>query len=179
MKRTIRSALLHISAMIALSACATTQNKGSQLIAAGTSSGDAFGYSFAISGNTALVSAFLEDTAIGEDAGAAYVFILREGKWQREARLTAPDGAAGDTFGSNVAIYGDTALVGVMRDSDAGAGSGSVHVLVRSSGQWTHQANRLRKRILWMGGHSGKYLAHKSGPQSWPTARSDPLKEPI
>jgi hypothetical protein len=65
--------------MIALSACATTQNKGSQLIAAGTSSGDAFGYSFAISGNTALVSAFLEDTAIGEDAGAAYVFILRKG----------------------------------------------------------------------------------------------------
>lgn len=79
MKRTIRSALLHISAMIALSACATTENKGSQLIAAGTSSGDAFGYSFAISGNTALVSAFLEDTAIGEDAGAAYVFILRKG----------------------------------------------------------------------------------------------------
>lgn len=144
-KRTRRSALLHISAVIALSACATTQNRGSQLIAAGTSSGDAFGYSVAISGNTALVGAFREDTAMGEDAGAAHVFILREGEWQREARLTAPDGAAGDTFGGNVAIYGDTALVGVMRDSDAGAGSGSVHVFVRNSGQWAHQA----KLVAW------------------------------
>lgn len=139
-KRTVRSALLYISAVIALSACATTNNSASQLIATGATSGDALGYSVAISGNTALVGAFREETVMGEDAGAAYVYTLQEGKWQREARLTAPDGATGDTFGGNVAVHGDTALVGVMRDSDAGAGSGSVHVFVRKGGQWTHQA---------------------------------------
>lgn len=84
-KRTMRSALLHISAMIALSACATTQNRGSQLIAATTSSGEAFGYRVAISGNTALVGAFREDTAMGEDARA----ILKEGE---DGRFVCADG---------------------------------------------------------------------------------------
>ena len=140
MKHAIHSAVLHLYAVIALSACSTTQDSVSQMIAAGASSGDELGFSVDISGNTALVGAFREDTVMGEDAGAAYVYTLQEGHWQQEARLTAPDGAAGDTFGGNVAIYGDTALVGVMRDSDAGPGSGSVHVFVRSSGHWAHQA---------------------------------------
>ena len=140
MKHALYSAILHLFAVVSLSACSTTQNSVSEMIAAGTSSGDALGFSVTISGKTALVGAFREDTVMGEDAGAAYVYTLQEGHWHQEARLTAPDGAAGDTFGGNVAIHGDTALVGVMRDSDAGPGSGSVHVFVRDSGKWAHQA---------------------------------------
>ena len=136
----IRRRFLHISAVIALSACATTHEGAGPLIATGNAAGDELGYSVDISGNTALVGAFREDTAVGEDAGAVYVHTLKEGRWRQEARLTAPDGAAGDTFGGNVAVYGDTALVGVMRDGDAGAGSGSVHVFIREGGKWVHQA---------------------------------------
>lgn len=58
-----------------------------------------------------------------------------------QARLTAADGAVNDTFGSSVAISGETAVAGVPGD-DIGenSGQGSAYVFVRSGGMWTQQA---------------------------------------
>ena len=64
----------------------------------GTTSGEFFGLSVAISGNTALIGARY-DSQNGGLAGAAYVF--REtapGTWTQIAKLLADDGASGDTF---------------------------------------------------------------------------------
>ncbi|EJK50547.1 hypothetical protein THAOC_30427, partial [Thalassiosira oceanica] len=60
-----------------------------------------------------------------------------------QAKLLAPDGAADDSFGGSVAIYGDTIIVGSDEDDDNGLSSGSAHVLVRSGEEWTHQAKLL------------------------------------
>jgi hypothetical protein len=95
--------------------------------------GAAFGHAVAIRGDTVVVGAPVED---GTDAeiGPAYVFERNEGgagNWGNAARLVAMDAAAGDGFGSAVAVHGDTVLVGAPRASDQ---SGAVYVFERSLG---------------------------------------------
>ena len=54
--------------------------------------------------------------------------------FDREVKITASDGAAGDQFGDSVAISGDTAIVGAIRDDDNGSESGSAYVYQRDEG---------------------------------------------
>jgi hypothetical protein len=83
-----------------------------QLTALDGSSNDWFGYSVAVSGDTALVGAPLHSVSANAAQGAAYVFVRSGTTWSQQAQLTATDGAANDNFGTAVAIDGDTALVG-------------------------------------------------------------------
>ncbi|HXT41840.1 MAG TPA: Ig-like domain-containing protein [Candidatus Angelobacter sp.] len=57
-----------------------------------------------------------------------------------ETELTASDFAGFRHFGSAVAIDGDTAVVGVPFDSDAGFNAGAACVFIRSGSTWTQQA---------------------------------------
>lgn len=59
---------------------------------------------------------------------------LGTGFFNNEVKLTASDAAIEDRFGFAVSISGDTALVGVPDDDDAGAGSGSTYVYQRNAG---------------------------------------------
>ena len=52
------------------------------------------------------------------------------------AKLTASDGAADDSFGTSVAVSGDTVVVGAPLDSGASAGQGSAYVFVEPGGGW-------------------------------------------
>lgn len=100
---------------------------------------DSFGAAVAISGDTSIVGAVLDDD-MGVDSGSAYVFVRSEdGSWTQQAKLMAPDGDAGDLFGSAVAIFGDTVLVGAPSAKDNGVTTGAVHVFVRNGETWTHQ----------------------------------------
>jgi hypothetical protein len=96
---------------------------------------DRFGVSVALSGdgNTALVGAYLDDTAAGDDAGSAYVFVRSGTSWTPQAKLTAGDGAATDGFGISVALSsdGNTALVGAVGNA--------AYVFTRSGTSWTEQ----------------------------------------
>ena len=56
--------------------------------------GDSFGYGVAIDGNTVLVGAFKADIDGVIDAGAAYVFVLGDNGWQKQAKLVADPGFA-------------------------------------------------------------------------------------
>ena len=73
----------------------------------------------------------------GVDAGAAYLFDTKTG--QRLAKILPDDGAAGDEFGRDLAISGDTIVVGARLDDDIGNSSGAAYVFVRSAGIWTQQ----------------------------------------
>lgn len=100
------------------------------------SSTDYYGDSVAVSGDTAIVSEYGNDDA-GDTAGAAYVYYRDEGgsnAWGQVKELTASDAAAGDVFGSSVAIDGDAIVVGAPGDDDGGAYSGSAYVFERDSG---------------------------------------------
>lgn len=127
--------------VIVLTACAATPNPQQKLIANDGASEDFFGYSVALSGDTAVIGSFKDDDEIlGVDAGSAYVF-TRSGKvWRQQAKLTAADGAPNDTFGGNVVVSGGTIVIGAMRDDDKGENSGSAHIYIRSENIWSHQA---------------------------------------
>jgi FG-GAP repeat len=102
---------------------------------------DIFGVRVALSGDTALISARRDDDDVmGVDAGSAYIFIRTDTTWKQQAKLTAADGAADDRFGRDVALAGDTAVIGAMFQDDKGENSGSAYVFTRSGNLWTQQA---------------------------------------
>jgi hypothetical protein len=60
----------------------------------------------------------------------------------QEAKLQQEIGAAKDTFGADVSVSGDTALVGALsHDVGANVDQGSAYVFVRSGTGWTQQAH--------------------------------------
>jgi hypothetical protein len=101
---------------------------------------DFFGVSVSISGDTAIVGAYQDDTAAGSDAGSAYIFIRNGTVWTQQQKLTTSDGAVSDLFGVSVSISGDTAIVGAWgNDTAGGSNAGSAYVFTRSAGLWTEQ----------------------------------------
>ncbi len=110
-----------------------------KLTAAAADVNDQFGISVSISGDTAIVGAYLDDD-LAHDAGAAYVFVRSGVLWTQQAKLTAHDAAADDQLGRSVSVSGDTAVVGAWSDDDAGSWSGSAYVFVRSGTTWSEQA---------------------------------------
>lgn len=126
-------------------------------------SNDAFGTAVAISGNTVVVGAGGEDSdAIGvngdslnnlsSNSGAAYVFVRTGGVWSQQAYLKASNTESGDSFGSHLAMAGDTIAVSAHLEDSAATGvngdqannsvlhSGAVYVFVRNGGNWSQQA---------------------------------------
>jgi FG-GAP repeat len=113
-----------------------------KLLATGGGEDDRFGYAVALSGDTALVGATLEDDGL-TDAGAAYVFERQDATWTQTARLVPSDPAASQGFGNDVRLVGDVALIGAARDSTLGENSGAMYVFRRTGGAWTQEAKLL------------------------------------
>ncbi len=111
-----------------------------RLYAADGVAGDWFGCSVAVSGDTAVIGACLDDGSAGRWAGSAYVFARSGTTWTQQAKLTAPDGAPGDWFGCSVAVSTDTIVVGSEHDTTTAQAAGSAYVFVRSGDSWTQQA---------------------------------------
>jgi hypothetical protein len=102
---------------------------------------DHFGFTVAISGNTAVVGAPNHDVGADADQGAVYVFTRSGDTWTQQQRLTASPGGAGDLFGTSVDISGNTVIVGAsLDDVEGNANQGSAYVFQRSGGTWTQQA---------------------------------------
>ena len=101
-----------------------------------------FGFSVALSGDTAVVGGSTgviggSDHHADRAPGSAYVFERTGSTWVEQAKLTAgPDGATGDDFGTAVAVSRDTVVVGA---GGVGLG-GSAYVFARSGGAWREQA---------------------------------------
>ncbi|MBT3362749.1 MAG: hypothetical protein HN929_03190 [Chloroflexi bacterium] len=66
-----------------------------------------------------------------------------------ESKLTAGDGATGDSFGQSVAVSGDTMVVGAWGDDDLGTNAGSAYVYTRSGTTWTQQAKLQSSDGMW------------------------------
>lgn len=88
---------------------------------------DWFGHSVAVSGETIVVGAFLDDAG-ALDAGSAYVYKLVNGAAVLEAELHNPAPGQSEWFGFSVAASGGRAVVGTYNDLHAAAGSGTVYV---------------------------------------------------
>jgi len=116
----------------------TSWTQQAMLVAPDAEVNDNFGFSVALSDNTAVVAANGDDHTGGIDAGAAYLFARSGASWSLQDKLTASDAAASDSFGTAVALSDDTALVGASGDNLAsGADAGSAHVFAIEVTPWT------------------------------------------
>lgn len=88
-----------------------------------------FGDSIGLEGDTLMVGAPAER----EHTGRVYVFTRSGRTWSQQAALGATDAAKQRDFGADVALEGDTALVGAPWGN-------SVYAFTRSGGTWTQQA---------------------------------------
>jgi len=80
-------------------------------------SGDLFGRFVDIDGDRIVVGAPRHDGA-AENTGAAYTFTLLGDDWIMTKKLDSTDPGFAEEFGHDVAIDGDTALVGAWREED-------------------------------------------------------------
>jgi hypothetical protein len=91
------------------------------------------GSSVSISGDTVVVGDRAANVNGLRGAGAVHVFARNAGLWTQQAKLTATTPTAFYTFGSAVAIDGDTVVVG------AASSARRVHVYRRAGNVWSHQ----------------------------------------
>ncbi|WP_309045111.1 PKD domain-containing protein [Marinobacter sediminicola] len=111
-------------------------SESQQLIASDQSAIDYFGSSVALDGDTIVVGARNAD-----GGGAAYVFTRSNSAWSEQAKLVASDREPGASFGSAVAIEGDTVLVGASGYYKNGAGlQGAAYAFTRTGSSWSQQA---------------------------------------
>jgi hypothetical protein len=107
-----------------------------KLTTSDAASGDQFGRSVAISGNTIVVDARLADCDAGTDCGAAYVYRYDGVTWFEERKLTASGAAPGDWFGHSVSVSGDTAVVAaVNHDCETGGNCGAAYAFDLACGR--------------------------------------------
>jgi uncharacterized protein (TIGR03437 family) len=127
------------------SAYVFTHNRGvwtqqQRLIANDGATEDYFGNSVAISGDTVVVGAVVDDVLPNVNQGSVYIFLRSGGVWTQQQKLTANDGGAHEFFGFAVAINGDTLVVGAESDSiGANIIQGSAYVFTRSGNIWTQK----------------------------------------
>ena len=91
----------------------------------GINDGEYFGVSVSIDGGYAIVGAYGDDG----DTGSAYIFNRNDTTWTNEQKLTASDGAVGDSFGSSVSIDAGYAIIDATYDDD---NTGSAYVFMKS-----------------------------------------------
>ncbi|MBC8341687.1 MAG: hypothetical protein H8E63_08525 [Proteobacteria bacterium] len=113
-------------------ACGSDECK---LTASDAVSGDVFGFATAIDGDELLIGAENHDV-VGVGSGAVYAY-RRVGSEYEEIQKIVPAGlAAGDAFGSAIAIDGDVAVIGARL---AKGGNGSAYVFRLVDGQWVEE----------------------------------------
>jgi len=141
----------------------TTWSQQAYLKASNTETFDYFGYALAVSGDTVVVGAPLEDsqaTGMNGDltdnsapnSGAVYVFVRNGTDWTQQAYLKASNTGASDYFGASVALSNDTLVVAAHQEdsgatgvngnqsNDTAADSGAAYVFVRNGTNWSQQA---------------------------------------
>jgi YVTN family beta-propeller protein len=105
-----------------------------KLTASDGASFDNFGYSVALSGTTAVISAWHATIKGNPLQGAAYVFTYADGQWSETAKLTANDGVAFDDFAWSVALSGDTAFICTPYTLNS---KGAAYVFGRTGSTWS------------------------------------------
>jgi hypothetical protein len=117
----------------------TTWNQQQKLTASDAAIEDQLGTSVAVVGDTALVSARLDDFGMGaslqQNQGSAYVFRRNGSAWAETQKLSSFDGVAQDQFGWSAGLSGSTAIVGAPFDDLEGkTDQGSAHIFILEGG---------------------------------------------
>jgi RHS repeat-associated protein len=109
-----------------------------KLTAGDGAASDNFGISVSVNGDYAIVGAPYDDDS-GTSSGSAYIFKREGTDWIRQVKVTASDGASGDTFGISVSVSGYYAIVGAYQDDDGGYSAGAAYIFKREGTDWIEQ----------------------------------------
>jgi hypothetical protein len=109
-----------------------------KLTPADKASGDKFGDSVALDGDTLVVGASFDDDP-REDSGSGYVFARSDGEWHQQAKLRPSDAGAGDQVGFIVAIHDGTVVLGAPYHDGDGEDSGAAYVFTGSGSSWSQE----------------------------------------
>ncbi len=102
-------------------------------------SGDFFGSTLLLRGDTALIGATNKDGA----RGAVYVFVRNGQSWTEQTKLVSSPRKPMANFGNSLALEGDRAVIGAWQDDGVEeASAGSAYVFERNGTTWT-QSQRL------------------------------------
>jgi hypothetical protein len=125
---------------------------------------EAFGKSVSISGDYALVGAYLSDkNSTNPDAGAAYFFKRSGNTWSNQQKVIASSQAAFDHYGFSVSISGNSAIVGAYYAPYGIDQAGTAYIYTLSGNTWTEQQKigasdySQRKFFGWSVGISGNH----------------------
>jgi hypothetical protein len=117
-----------------------------KLTAIGGTSGDWFGRSVAIDGDTCVIGAL----GTNSSTGSAYVFTNTSGSWSQVAELTPTSGANNYWFSWSVALDGDTCVIGAPGTNTL---TGNAYVFTNTGGSWSQTAE-----LTATGGADGNYF---------------------
>lgn len=119
----------------------THWSEQAKLVAADGAAGDRFGESVSISGNTIVVGAPGKQVGSNIDQGQAYVYVRSGMSWTEQTKLIGSDGTRSNYFGTSVALWQDTAIVGAhAKTVGANGGQGQAYVYTRVGTLWSEQA---------------------------------------
>ena len=105
----------------------------------GTSTNDKFGWSVAVDGDYAIVSAYQEDDAGGTNSGKAYIFAVDGTLVHTLDNPNDFSSSSEDQFGNSIAISGNYAIVGASREDDvSGSTSGKAYIFDVTTGALVH-----------------------------------------
>jgi hypothetical protein len=122
----------------------STEHQSAKLVAANGSTGDALGYSVAIAPSGSTIAADAEHAGGGH--GAVYLFVNPGTGWQQATTITDPDGNAGDSFGSALALSNDTLVAGAsLATIGSNLTQGAAYVFVVPASGWgaAHETAKL------------------------------------
>lgn len=123
-----------------------------RLVAADPGPDDRFGRSVAISGDTIAIGAQWDDFSGLTNAGSAYIFVRSGTTWTQQAKITASDAATDDWYARNLALEGDTLVIGASQHTTpAGPWAGQGYIYVRQAGQWIEQAKLVAPNNIYSG----------------------------
>lgn len=112
-----------------------------KLIASDGAFDDGYGWSVSISEDTIFVGAYGQEVNMNARQGQVYVYTRSGVLWSEQAKLTASDGEADDSFGIQVALSGSVAVIGApLKTVGANRRQGQAYVYVRTGAFWTEQA---------------------------------------
>ncbi len=110
------------------------------LTASDAQTGEYFGYTVAIDGNTIIVGAYYGDISGVVDAGKAYVYQREGSTWTEQCILHASDYTEYDHFGYSIAIDSNFAVIGAYEGkSDTITGSGAAYVFENTGSSWVER----------------------------------------
>jgi FG-GAP repeat len=118
----------------------TSWSEKQKLTASDVVSYDFFGWSVAMSGDTAVIGMLQDDCAAGPLCGAAYVFRFNGAIWVEEQKLRANGAGPFDLFGFAASVSGNTVVVGAYSDDClAGEDCGSAYVFRYHGAMWVQE----------------------------------------